>query len=251
MYAFRRLGFHITKFINSIGLTFRFFGHLFHSTTHIASGHLSISLYNMVEIIYYSGPRLLFPLLVICALLGMSSAQSAYLLLSPFHLQHQAFSVAQNVVTHELLPLLLGFILCIQAALNLINTRIKRISQTPEEVILDHILPIIGGMNITSLILYTYTTTVIFISFFVTFHFILNMTTSDFLIQVTSSKTLFDLIYSACKTLSLTTIVSLASGYYYYEAAVRHLSLRKAVSRTMTRGSFWLVVVSIYITFIF
>lgn len=249
MYVFRRLGFHIVKFINSQVLVFRFFGHLFHSLKDVLFGELSITWGNMVEIMYYSGARLVLPVIFICALLGVSISQTTYYLLNPFHLHHKSLPVAQNVVTHEVLPLLIGFILCIQAALHLINTRLRRHKQSPEEVILDHVWPIITGMNITSLLLYTYAITVILLSFYFSFHYMLGVSAHEFLLHVTSSGTIFDLIYSAFKTLILCIVVSLAAGYYYYEAAIRQLSLRKAVSRIMTRGSFWLVLASVYITF--
>ncbi|KTD20581.1 ABC transport system permease [Legionella lansingensis] len=249
MYVFRRLGLHTIKFIYSLVLIFRFFGHLCHSLKDVLFGELSIAWGNMVEIIYYSGARLVIPLVFICALLGISVSQTVYILLSPFHLHHKVLPTAQNVLTHEVLPLLLGFILCIQAALHLINTRVRRYRQNPEEVILEHVWPIITGMNITSLLLYTYTVVTILISFYITFRYMLSYTTYDFMLHITSATTIYDLIYSAFKTLILCAVVSLAAGYYYYEAAVRHLSLRKAVSRIMTRSLFWLVVVSVYITF--
>ncbi|CEK11471.1 ABC transporter permease [Legionella hackeliae] len=249
MYVFRRFGLHVVKFFNSLTLIFRFFGHLFHSLKDVLFGELSISWFNMVEILYYSGARLVLPLLFICFLITFSEAQTIYFLFNSFHLGHKALPVAQNVLTHEVLPIFIAFILCIQAALHLINTRMKRLGQSPEEVILEHVWPIVVGLNITSLLLFTYTIVVILISFFITFHYMLRMTSFEYLLHVTSATTVYDVMYSAFKTLTLCAIVSLSAGYYYYEAAVRHISLRKAVSRIMTRGSFWLILTSIYITF--
>ncbi|KTC84510.1 ABC transporter permease [Legionella brunensis] len=249
MYAFRRFGLHVAKFINSLVLIVRFLGHLFHSLKDVLFGELSISWFNMVEILYYAGAKLVIPIIVISCLLGMSFAQTTFYLLNPFHLSQKALPIAQNVLTHEVLPLLLGFIMCIQAALHLINTRIKRLGQSPEAIILEHVWPIITGLNITVLLLYIYAVTIIFVSFYISFHYMLNVTNHEFLSHVASSVTIYDLIYSAFKTLILCTIVSLAAGYYYYEAAVRDISLRKAVSRILSRGSFWLVIASMYITF--
>nr|HAT8713694.1 ABC transporter permease [Legionella jordanis] len=249
MYVFRRLGLHIVKFLHSQVLVFRFFGHLFHSLKDVLFGELSITWNNMVEIMYYSGARLVIPLMLLCALIGLSVSQTTYYLLAPFHLHHKALPVAQNVITHEVLPLILGFILCVQAALHLINTRLRRHRQTPEEVILDHVWPIITGMNVTSLLLYTYAITIILLSFYLSFHHVLGFSIHEFLLHATSSTTIFDLMYCAFKTLILCLVVSFTAGYYYYEAAIRQLSLRKAVSRILTRGSFWLVIASVYITF--
>lgn len=249
MYVFRRFGMHVVNFFNSIILIFRFFGHLFHSLKEILFGQLSISWFNMVEIIYFAGAKLVLPLFFICILISISEAQTVYFLLAPFNLRHKALPVAQNILTHEVLPLFIGFILCIQAALHLINTRVERHRQNLEHTILEHVWPIITGLNITSLLLFIYTITAIILSFYFTFHHLLSVTLDEFLIHITSSVTIFDLLYSAFKTFVLCAIVSLAAGYYYYEAAVRHISLRKAVSRILTRGSFWLIVTSMYITF--
>jgi ABC-type transporter Mla maintaining outer membrane lipid asymmetry permease subunit MlaE len=249
MDLFRRLGLQIVTLINSQVLIFRFFGHLFHSLKDVLFGELSISWRNMIEIMYYSGARLVIPLMFICTLMGISISQTVYYLLNPFHLHQKALPVAQNVVLHEILPLFLGFILCIQAALHLINTRIRRHRQNPEEIILEHVWPIITGINVTSLLLYIYLITVIFIGFYFTFHHILGFSAHEFLMHITGSITIFDLVYSACKTLILSIVVSIAAGYYYYETAIRQLSLRKAVSRIMTRGTSWLVIVSVYLTF--
>lgn len=79
----------------------------------------------------------------------------------------------------------------------------------------------------------------------------LGFTNNEFLSYVVSSTTLFDLIYSVVKTLILCIIVGLTSGYYYYEASIRHIYLRNAVSRILTRGSFWLIIASMYITLTF
>ncbi|MDI9819233.1 MULTISPECIES: ABC transporter permease [unclassified Legionella] len=249
MYVFRRIGFQALKWVYSITLIFRFVGHLSHSLQEILFRRLSVSWSSMIDILFHAGVKLVIPLLFICLLLGLSLAQTIYLILSGFHLHHQVLPVAQNIVTHDILPLLLGFLLCVQVALHLITTRIKELRRTPEEVIVDHILPIIIGMSITSLLLYIYTITIIFVSFYLSFRFTLHLTTYEFLIHIASIETIYDLIYSALKTLLLCTVVSLVAGYYYYEAAVHHITLRKAVSRIMTRGSIWLIAVSVYIKF--
>ncbi|HAT6978579.1 TPA: ABC transporter permease [Legionella pneumophila] len=251
MYFFRRFPMHIITFIHSLELAFRFLGHLVHSTIKVIFGKLSIVWPNTLEIIYYCGARLFILLSFIGILLGITVSQTVYVLLNPFHLHQRVLPIAQNILTHEILPVLIGFILCIQAALHLINTRLEHYQENPEAIILAQVLPIIIGMIITSLLLYVYLVSSIFFSFYLTFHFMLGFTNNEFLSYVVNSTTLFDLIYSVFKTFILCIIVGLASGYYYYEASIRHIYLRKAVSRILTRGSFWLIIASMYITLTF
>lgn len=251
MYVFRRFSKHIITFLHSLELAFRFLGHLVDSTIKVIFGKLSIDWPNTLEMIYYSGARLVILLSFIGILLGATVSQTVYALLKPFQLHQRVLPIVQNILTHEILPVLIGFILCIQAALHMVNTRLEHYQENPEAIILAQVLPIIVGMNIASLLLYVYLVSAIFFSFYLTFHFMLGFTNNEFLSYVVSSTTLFDLIYSVVKTLILCIIVGLTSGYYYYEASIRHIYLRKAVSRILTRGSFWLIIASMYITLTF
>jgi hypothetical protein len=54
------------------------------------------------------------------------------------------------------------------------------------------------------------------------------------------------LLISILKTLCYCTIVGLTTGYYYYEVAIHDIAVRRAVSRIITRGLFWILVCSAY-----
>lgn len=247
---FHRFGIRVIIFIHSYALVFRFLGHLIHSVIDLICGKVSIVWANTVEFIYYSGARIVILLSFICTLLGISISQTVYWLLNPFRLHQKALPIVQNIITHQVLPILIAFILCIQAALHLINTRERSMHQDHNETMLAHVWPIIIGTNISALLLYVYLAASIFLSFYITFHSILNFTTNEFLIYITNATTFYDLIYSLFKTLILCVIVGFSASYYYYEAASRHIFLRKAVSRILTRTSFWLIMTSMYITFV-
>lgn len=247
MYVFKHLGWHTVKLVNAILLFFIFLGHICHSTKDFLLQRLTISWLNVVKILYYSGARLVMPLAIISALIGMSLSLTTYHIFARLNLQHKALPISQDILTQDILPLLIGFVLCVQASLSVITARIKITIQghTPEEVVLEYILPIIIGIDITALLLYTYTVIALFISLFFTFHFILNISSAVFLLEIKPTTTLFNLFYSATKTLLYGSIVSLTAGYYYYQVAVSQLSVRKAVSRILTRGSLWLTISSV------
>ncbi|MBI2786756.1 MAG: ABC transporter permease, partial [Legionella longbeachae] len=129
--------------------------------------------------------------------------------------------------------------------------RSKTYWKNPDDFISTHVWPIIIGINITSLLLYIYLVTSIFVSFYISFHFLFGYTTNEFLIYILNSTTVFDLIYSFVKTLILCIVIGFSASYYYYEAAIRKINLRKAISRILTRSSFWLIIVSTYIKYTF
>ncbi|HFD2230906.1 TPA: ABC transporter permease [Legionella pneumophila] len=165
MYVFRRFSKHIITFLHSLELAFRFLGHLVDSTIKVIFGKLSIVWPNTLEMIYYSGARLVILLSFIGILLGATVSQTVYALLKPFQLHQRVLPIVQNILTHEILPVLIGFILCIQAALHMVNTRLEHYQENPEAIILAQVLPIIVGMNIASLLLYVYLVSAIFLVF--------------------------------------------------------------------------------------
>lgn len=249
---FKRTGFFIIRFLNSITFFFAFVGHLSHSFKHIVTRHLSISWDNTLKILYYSGATLIIPLVSISALMAMLLAMNCYLIFNKFNLQERVFSILQTSLTQDILPLFVGLVLCIQASLGIINARIKitQFGRTPQEVILDYIFPIIVGTNITGLLFYIYLLIVTFFSLYFTFHTVLNITTQSYWLEMSPNITLIDFIYSLIKTLLYCSIVSLTAGYYYYRVATSHVPLRKAVSCILTRGSLWLTISSVYMKFI-
>ena len=251
MSIFRHFGLNIINAFHSFILVFRFLGHLLYSLARIISGKVSVGWPNTMEFMYYAGVRPIPSLVLICLIIGITVSQAVYFLLQPFNMHQRILPTVQNVLTHEILPIVIGFILCIQMALHLINTRLEEHHRNPADFILTHVWPIIIGMNITSLILYIYLVSSIFVSSYISFHFLFGYTNNEFLIHILNSTTTFDLIYSFGKTLILCIIVGFSASYYYYETAVKNIPLRKAISRILTRSSFWLIIASMYITYTF
>lgn len=249
MYVFHRFGFYHTQFFIAVILFFRFLGHLACITTNVVLGRLSIAWFNTMKTIFRAGARLVIPLMLISALMGISLVLNVYNILSPYNLQHKILIIAQRILIYDLLPLLISLVLCMQCALNLINARIKREHRTIEEVLVDYVIPIIIGVYINALLLYTYSLNTIFISIYFTFYYILHTNIQEYLFHLTRAITLIDLISSIIKTLLYCTVVSLIVGYYYYQIANDKISLRKAMARIMTRGLFWLGIGSIYLKY--
>lgn len=247
MLIFYKTGRFFVSLLRSLTLFFAFIGHVGSTITHIFFGNLHISQKTLLNILFSSGPVLVLPLAFISSLIGTSIALSTYNILSRFNLQENALVTTQDLLTHNLLPLMLGFILCGQFSLDLINARLKIANQqrSPEEVILDYILPIFIGITISALLLYIYLSTVFILSLYFIFHYFLNVTSGDFWSQIARSTTVLEIIASVLKTLFYCMIVSLTTGYYYYQIAINHVNLRKAVSRIITRGAFWLTIGSV------
>lgn len=252
MQVFYHTGRFLYRPANSLILFASFIGHLVISVIHSIRGHLQISWRNVLKIVFHSGITLLVPLMGIASLICMSLSMATYSLLSRFQLQAKSLAIAQDILTYDILPLLLGFILCGQFSLNLINTRLKIAKQqrSPEYVILNFILPIFLGTLFTAFILFFYTYFAFSISFYLTFHYILKLTTHDYIMQIARSLTLTELVYSIFKTLFYCMIVSLTAGFYYYQIATNFIGLRKAVSRILTRGFFWLIFTSFFIRYL-
>ncbi|STX43760.1 ABC transporter permease [Legionella donaldsonii] len=247
MYVFRRTGFNVIKFIASVTLFFHFIGHLWHCMQDFLWGRSVISWERIIKTIYRSGAKLAIPLLFISALMGMSIATNLHHILNKYHLQHKALLIVQNLLTRDFVPLLIGYVLCVQSSLNLITARVTKLHRVPQEVLLDYILPIIIGINITALLLYTYTVAAFIFSVYLTFHFVLGISTHEYLLHLAGSITFVEIFISILKTSVYCTIVSLIVGYYYYDVAVRNISVRQAVSRIITRGLLWLTAFSLYL----
>lgn len=252
MFFFKQTGMYFIRFFQSIFFFFAFIGHLSQSVKNSITRHLTISWPNVLKILYYSGASLALPLIIISALMTMSLSMNSYLIFSKFNLEDKALPIVQTLLVQDLVPLLIGFVLCVQVSLNIINARIKitKLQRTPQEVILEYILPIIIGINITGILLYAYMIFVMFLSLYITFHLILNRSIQFFILDVVHSTSPFALTFSLFKTLLYCSIVSFTAGYYYYQVATHHVPVRRAVSRILTRGSLWLTVSSVSIKFL-
>lgn len=210
-------------------------------------GRLTISGTQILRILFDSGIILVTPLIILCTVISVSLGLNIYSFLSRFNLQEKALITTQELLTHDILPLLIGLILCGQFSLNLINARltITRQNHTPEEVILNFVVPIFIGMSSAALLLYIYAFFAFIISLYFTFYSIFSFTVYDYINQMGRYITILELAASLAKTLFYCMIISLTAGYYYYQIAINHVSLRRAVSRIITRGVFWITVGSI------
>ncbi len=241
MYVFRRCGLYVEELIDACILFFRFIGHLFCSIIDLLLGKLSISWFKIIKTIYYSGAKLAIPLMFINTFIGISIIMKLHAILAPYNLEHEVRLIAQNILTRDVVPFLIGVLLCIQSALNLINDRVDDLFNMPQQVVVNHILPIIVGINIAGVLLYTYTITAFFLSIYITFQYILVVSQHVNFMSITGDIRLFDMIYSILRTSLYCTIVSVTIGYYYYEVVISgRSSLRQGVSRIMTRGILWL-----------
>ncbi|WP_367607560.1 ABC transporter permease [Legionella sp. W05-934-2] len=250
MSVIHRSGTHIIKFTRSQIFIFQFVGHLSQTAKDMLLGKLTINWSRLWVVVYFSGVRLVIPLIIISALLSISIAQMVYVTLSPFHLQKQVLPIAQSILTREFLPIFIGLILCIQSAVRFIDTKTQQANQTGTDALTEQVIPIMIGVSLTSIFLFAYAIGAVILSFYLVFHYKLSLSTYEFISHILSARTRFELIYSAFKTLILSFVVAIVAGFYYFESAVNHTTLSKAVSRTMTRGIFWLIVTSLYMTFL-
>ncbi|KTD35779.1 ABC transporter permease [Legionella nautarum] len=246
MHLPERLRYYGAPVLGSIVIFFHFFGHLCLNFVDLLTGKQTLSWHGLLYTVYRSGVNLLIPLLLISSLLGISIVLNIYNILSPFDLQHEVLLVSQKMLFYDLLPFLIGLMLSVQTALNLITARIKKLNLTPDQVITLYIIPIIFGISFSALILYLYSISFVFISIYFCFKFLLYTDIYDYMFHLTSTITSSSIIYSIFKMMLYCTIVSLIVGYYYYQVATRHSLLRKAMSRIITRSFIWLIIGSVY-----
>ena len=192
-----------------------------------------------------AGSSLVIPLILISMLIGMALTVSIHFTLARFHLQEQAMVIIQTTMIRDIAPLPIGFILCVHCGLNLIEKDHPSLHQPPKVVLLETIIPLFAGINITALLLYTYVFTSFLCSVFITSYFILETNTDEYLLRLSQSINPLEIIDSLIKTFIYATIASLIAGFYYYAVANNAISTRQAVSRIITRSLFWLIVVSV------
>lgn len=236
--------------LGSVVLFFRFLGYLSHELKEVLLGRLSITWSNVVVTIYCSGAQLVIPMMVINALMGVSLVLNIYNLLSPYNLQHQVLLVAQRILFYDLIPFLISLVLSIQLALNLINEEWNMTDQSRQDIVIRYILPLMLGMAINALFLYVYSLNAVYISIYFCFQYLVKTDLHEYVFHLVNTLTTQDISYSLLKTLSYCFVISFIVGYYYYETAVGYLTLRKAMSRIMTRSFVFLVSSSIYLKFI-
>lgn len=194
----------------------------------------------------YAGFEMFLPLMVVSFAIGVGLSYGLHQLLSPYRLSVSGVFLAQKVLLRDIAPLPIGFILCIKSALILIDSplSLELHEHRRDLVLLDIIIPQIVGMNLTGLLLYVYGFTACILSVLMSFMLILNSDLSDYLLRVSSLIEPFELMLSLGKALMFMLIATLISGFYYFELVRRKISLRRAVSKILTRGIFWLSIVA-------
>lgn len=235
--------------IKDIALFFRYLGHLVYSIKDALPHQIPLLWLNFWRTVYYSGAKMTIPLMIISSLMGASLIVNIYSILSPFYLQDKVLLIAQNILFYDLLPFIIGLVLSIQLALNLVNAQIKKLQRTPHDVMLQYIIPFIIGCNFSALLLYIYSLNAILISIYFCFRYLLKTDLHEYLFHLSMTFTSINILYSILKTLIYCTIVSLVVGYYYYAVTLFHLTLRRAMSRIMTRSLLCLTISSIYFKF--
>lgn len=247
MHALKKIGYYTERHLASGLLFLGFIGHLFLNIMHAMVGKVKIPWINTLDTLFSSGARLVIPLTFISAVATMSITLNIYYLLSPFGLQNKVEFIAVNIISHDLVPLIIGLVLCIQSSLNLINIQAQKLHHVPHTIILEYIFPILIGINITALLLYTYLFAACLLSMYLTFHYVVHYDIYQFFWRLSNFIRPLDIMCSIFKTLVYATIVSLTVGYYYYEVAIRDILVRRAVSRIITRGLVWIVMASAYL----
>lgn len=235
--------------IKDISLFFRYLGHLIYCMNDALPTQTPLMWANFWSTVYYSGAKMTIPLMIISSLMGASLILNIYSILSPFYLQDQVLMVAQSILFYDLLPFIIGLVFSIQLAINLVSAPVKTHQRTPHEVVLQYVIPLILGSNFSALLLYIYSLNAILVSIYFCFRFLLKTDLHQYLFHLSSTFTSINVLYSILKTLIYCTIVSLVVGYYYYAVTLCHLTLRRAMSRIMTRSLLCLTISSIYFKF--
>ncbi len=245
-----RIRYSNVSFVELIVVFFRFLGHLACCTQEVITRKTSISWLNLLNVIFRSGVRLVIPVVVISSLMGVSLVLNIYSSLSPFNLQNKAFIIAQNIFFYDALPLVINIVLSIQIALNLVNERGSALQKTAHQTLVIDIIPLLIGINICALSLYIYSIISVFVSTFLCFRYFLKADIHEYILQLSTSITSYNILFSILKTFLFCTLISVIAGFYYYQVAEGYLSVRKAVSRIMTRSFAALVVSVVYFKFL-
>lgn len=250
MYMFHQFGAYVLKFANSFKVFFTFIGYLFYNLFYVLRGRRSISKDSVVKIIFNSGAGLVIPLMIISSLIGVSLSINVFNFLRKFHLEGPVWDLAQDVVTENIVPLLIAVFLCVRTSLTLIHAKVDRSKRASEHVIIGHILPIIIGINISGVLLYVYCLAAFHLSIYLNLVFILQVHTQHYFIHLGDDITISNFLFSIYKTGLYCTIVSIVIGYYYHVSAFEELPIDNAVSQIITRSLIWLAISAACFNFI-
>lgn len=234
----------------SVVFFFQFLGHVSYSFKDLVLKQKPFPWKNFLGVIHRSGIHLVIPFVLSSGFLGAILVLNIYRTLSPFNLQQQALPVAQNILVSDVLPLLISVVLVIQLSLSLASARIQSPDQISDDVVCDHIIPIILGVNFSALFLYAYVLNAVYISIYFCFRYLLKTDIHEYVLQLSNAITVSSLLGSLFKTWLYCNSVSLIVGYYYYTLAQGTIVLQKAMSRIITRSLVSLVLCSLYLNLI-
>jgi ABC-type transporter Mla maintaining outer membrane lipid asymmetry permease subunit MlaE len=240
--AFHATGKKIVDTYHAILLFCLFLGYLL---AHLFGQWRAISWRPAFKRSIYEGVRIVNPLIVVSLLLGISLTLSAHYLLLGLRVHNQVMELVQTIIIRDVIPFPIGFVLCVACGLNLIDTQHYRLKHTPREVILKQVIPLLFGLNITALLLYSYVAISFLLGIFLTSYYFLEINTQVYWLRLNDSIQLKDIVDSLFKTIIYASIAALTTGYYYFDVAKRELTHRLAISRIITRGLFWLIVASV------
>lgn len=229
--------------VKSIRLFFIFLGALFYFSV---TEFKNIAWKQGIARSLYAGFEMFIPLMLASIAIGIGLSYGLHQLLSPYKLSVSAVFLAQTVLLRDVAPLPIGFILCIKNALVLIDSPFSpQLNESGRDsVFLDTVIPQIIGMNLTGLLLYIYGFAACVISVLLSFMLILKSDMSGYLLRLSALIEPFELMLSLGKALMFMLVATLISGFYYFELVRRNISIRRAVSKILTRGIFWLSIVA-------
>lgn len=194
----------------------------------------------------YAGYELFIPLMLVSISIGVGLSYGLHQLLSPYKLSVGGVFLAQTVLLRDIAPLPIGFILCIKNALILIDSPLSsELNEGKRDaVLLDVVIPQIIGMNLTGLLLYIYGFAACAISVLLSFILILKSDINAYLMRFSAFIEPTEMFLSLSKAFVFMLVATLISGFYYFELVRRKISVRRAVSKILTRGIFWLCIVA-------
>ena len=232
----------IHKFFGAFTFFFQFFGELV--SQFLRHGN-RVTWRKIIAANLHFGTTIVIPLILVSMLIGMALTVSIHLTLAHFHLQQKAMVIIQTTMLRDIAPLPIGFVFCVHCGLNLIEEDHPSLHQLPKVVILETIVPLFAGINITALLLYTYVFLSFLFSAYITSYFILETNTNEYLLRLSQIINPYEVIESLVKTVAYASTAALVAAYYYYAVASKVIPTRQAVSRIITRSLFWLIVLSV------
>jgi len=240
--GFRNIGSYTLTKLDSIHSFLSFVGYFIIVVFKLLRRHKALSFTAMLKILYLSGFRLCLPIMIISAMIGFSIAVTLYHLLGQFYLENKAFPITLELIIGGIAPIFMGVILAVQSSLNLINIQAQKLRHESEELFHDFILPVTLGIFVTGFLFYTYALFSFLSSSYITFQYALNANTLENWEQFGNTISFGVALNSYYRMMVYCVIVGLVVGYYYYRIHLNKISVRKGVSRIMTRSVLFIII---------